>query len=398
MNQTLSTTNQRIWSVDMLRGFVIALMAIDHIRDFWALTPFAPEDLTQTSMGWFFTRWITHFCAPVFVFLAGTSAFLFGQQVNDKGQLAKFLLSRGIWLLFIEITVINLSWTFSWYTTTGMVFFQVIWVIGISMISLAGLIYLPEKWIAMIGLLLVAGHNALDGITPDSFGGLGWFWNLLHMGFSFIPLNRDPAFGIFVVYPLIPWIGVMALGYVFGNVMLWEKIRRQTFIIKLGLVLITMFIILRFVNIYGDPNPWNIQERGAVFTLLSFLNTTKYPPSLLFLMMTMGPGLLLLVPFENLKGKGMEILKVFGKVPFFFYVSHFLIIHLGSRVFYYITLGENINFFRLMAMGEDFPNGYLPRLWLVYVVWGVLMVFLYFLCKWYGNYKATHGYWWLKYL
>lgn len=398
MTSSIPSNNQRIWSVDILRGFVIALMAIDHIRDFWAITPFQPEDVAQTTAGWFFTRWITHFCAPVFVFLAGTSAFLLGNKLKDKARLSQFLLSRGLWLIFIELIIINMSWTFTWPITMGFAFIQVIWVIAISMMALAGLIWISDKWIMVFGLIIVIGHNLLDGITAESWGTLSWLWKILHVGWSFIPISNEPNFGILVAYPIIPWIGVMALGYIFGNVMLWEKNKRQSFIFKAGIGITLFFIVLRFTNWYGDLGTWSVQDRGILYTFLDLLNTAKYPPSLLFLCMTLGPGLLLLIPFENWKGKGMEIMKVFGKVPFFFYVIHFSVINLTSQLYTYFKFGSFINLFTTTMTQQPLPESYVPHLWLVYVVWVVLMVFLYFLCKWYGNYKSTHSYWWLKYV
>ena len=394
---TTTTTKERIWSVDMLRGLIIALMAIDHIRDYWALTPFAPADLSQSNAAWFFTRWITHFCAPVFVFLAGTSAFLYGNKINDKGRLSRFLFTRGLWLIFIEVVVINFAWTFSMPSTTGFVFLQVIWVIAISMVLMSALIYLKDKIIFIIGLLLVVGHNLLDNITPESLGTMAGLWNLLHVQ-GFIPLAGDGSFGIFVIYPIIPWVGVMALGYVFGTVMIRPSEERRKRLLTLGLALVGLFVALRLLNVYGDPSPWETQERGAFFTFMDFLNTAKYPPSLLYLLMTLGPGILVLLVLDKWTGKTAEALKVFGAVPFFFYIIHFFIINAASQLYNYFVYGDFINLVGSFFSGSGFPEGYVPKVWMVYIVWALLMPLMYFLCKWYGQYKAEHDYWWLKYL
>ena len=370
-------------------------MAIDHIRDFWALTPFQPEDMSQTSPAWFFTRWITHFCAPTFVFLAGASAFLYGSKINDKSQLSKFLLTRGLWLILIEVLIINQSWTFSSPFILGFTFLQVIWAIGISMIALGGLIWLSDKWIAVISLVMIFGHNLLDGIQSSSWGSMSGFWTLLHQGFSPIPITS--SYSILVAYPLIPWIGVMGIGYVFGNVMLWEADKRKSFLWKAGLVAIGIFLVLRLPNIYGDSAHWESQSRGTIYTFMDILNTTKYPPSLLFLCMTIGPAILSLIAFEKWDNKLTEFLKVFGKVPFFFYVLHFATINGAAAIYHYFRYGKAFLFFTTPT--QNLPESYIPSIGLIYVVWGVVLFVFYYLCKWYADYKFSHKeIWWLKYL
>lgn len=389
------STTTRVSSLDVLRGFVIVLMALDHIRDFFAPTAFAPEDVAHTTPAWFFTRWITHFCAPTFVFLAGTGAFLYGSKV-DTPKLSRFLLTRGLWLVALEFLVINPSWMFDWPWREGFVFVQVIWAIGISMIALAALVHLQLRWVAVIGLAMVVGHNLLDGIRPELLGSLGGLWKILHIGFGFVPFNANGTFGLLVLYPLIPWIGVMALGYAFGPVMRWEPARRQQWLWQAGLAVAFVFVALRSFNLYGDPSPWGPQESGPVYSLLSFLNATKYPPSLLFLCMTLGPGLLLLLLFERWAGRIPAFFQVFGRVPFFFYLIHFSILNAVSRLYFYVTNGWSVDFFSNPP--AKWPAGYVPHLALAYVVWLTFIPAMYFLCRWYGRYKFSHTYWWLKYI
>ena len=387
-----NSTTSRLSSLDVLRGFIIVLMALDHIRDFFGQAPFQPEDLSQTWPALFFTRWITHLCAPLFVFLAGVSAWLYGNKVQDVNKLSRFLLTRGFWFIILEFAVVNLSLMFAWPWDKGFVFVQVLWAIGVSMVVLSGLVYLPVRWIAGIGIVMVLGHNLLDGVPPEAWGGFGWLWKVLHVGGSWIPFNESQSFGLVVAYPMIPWIGVMALGYVFGPVMRWEAPRRQRLLAKLGIGLILFFIALRATNWYGDLRDWAPQERGIVYSLLSFLNATKYPPSLLYLCMTVGPGLLLLLLFERWKGPVTSFLRVFGQVPFFFYLIHFSMIHVLSKLYY----GWDVDFF--FGSQEKWPPGYTPNLGLVYTVWFLFIGAMYFVCRWYGRYKFSHDHWWLKYI
>ena len=372
-------------------------MALDHVRDFWGMTAFQPEDMSQTTPALFFTRWITHFCAPVFVFLAGTSAFLYGRKVS-RARLSKFLWVRGVWLIFIEIVVINTSWTFSLHPTVGFVFVQVIWAIGWSMIVLAGLVRMKKGMILIFGLVVVGGHNLLDSIQPEYWGQWAWLWKVLHVGFSWVPFNAENSFGLLVAYPLIPWIGVMALGYVFGNVLLLDRQDRTKALAWIGFSLVTLFLVLRTSNFYGDSSLWQVQERGPLYTFLSFFNTTKYPPSLQFLTMTLGPAILSLIVLDNWSGRAAGFFRVFGRVPFFFYVVHFPLLNATSQLYHYFRYGEFLNFF--LTRPNNWPEGYEYNLWLVYAVWILLVIGLYFLCSWYNQYKTSHGrvYWWLKYI
>ena len=381
----------RIKSIDILRGIVMIIMALDHSRDFFSLATFGPEDLTQASSALFLTRWITHFCAPVFVLLAGTSAFLYGEKVGDKGKLSRFLLTRGFWLIFVELVIVNLVWKFSF----AFIFMQVIWAIGWCMIALAGLIWLPRAAIAAIALVMIFGHNLLDGITATSFGDFGWLWGVLHQANYWIPMLQK-GFGLYIMYPLIPWIGVMALGYVLGDVFLRPDAVRRKQLLSVGGAFVFLFVILRLLNFYGDPSPWAPQEKSALFTFFSFLNTSKYPPSLLFLCMTLGPALLFLPALEKVKGKIADMIIVFGRVPFFYYILHLLVLHLLSKVWSGITYGRFDTW--QFSSPQNWPEGYQPELYMTYIGWLVAMVPMYFLCKWFMGVKKRNKAWWMSYL
>ena len=388
------STRKRINSIDILRGLVIVLMAIDHIRDMWALEGFVPEDMSQTSSGYFFTRWITHFCAPVFVFLAGTSIYLYLQKVKDKKLVSAFLLKRGLWLIIVEVIIINWAWSWKLFFNNWGFFLQVIWVIAIAMIAMALLIRFSNKILLILSIVIIAGHNLLNFITPKDLGSLDWLWKIFHDA-GWIGLNSDNSFGVFIVYPVLPWIGVMAAGFVFGQVMTWDVQRRIKFLWRLGLGCISLFIVLRYSNLYGDTGVWQTQK-NALFTFMDFLNTQKYPPSLLFLLMTLGPSFLLLILFEKWSNKLFDSLRVFGRVPFFFYILHFPVIHFGSMLYYRITQGE---WFDLANTGpKNWPEYYEPSLLRLYIVWITIVVLFYFLCRWYNNYKSRKKYWWLKYI
>ena len=322
--EVIQPAAKRIASVDLLRGLVMVLMTLDHVRAFFSNAQFSPLDLTQTTLPLFLTRWVTHLCAPSFVFLAGVSAYFSLRRRNSKGQLARHLLTRGLWLLILELTIVNLAWTFD--PTFSFFFTGVLWAIGWSMIVLAALIQLPTVSIGAIGLFVMVFHNLLDPIQADQLGDWNWLWAVLHQRQMFT-LFQERQF--FLGYPLIPWIGVMAAGYAFGSVFELPHSQRQPLLRRLGGGLIVAFVVLRMLNLYGDPNPWSVQS-NFLYTLLSFINCHKYPPSLLFLLMTLGPAILLLELFERRKFKLLKPLVLFGQVPLFFYVVHLLLIHLAG--------------------------------------------------------------------
>ncbi len=285
----------RLTSIDLLRGLVMVVMALDHTRDFFAAGGFNPRDVTDPAL--FLTRWITHFCAPTFIFLAGISAFLYGQG-RSAGSVSRFLLTRGIWLVLIELTVVRFGWSFSIHFNHFVV--QVIFVIGASMIALAGLVHLPRWAIAAAGLVMIFGHNLLDGIKAAQFGAAAPVWNFLHQPGH---LQLAPGVDLVVLYPLIPWIGVMAAGYALGPVFTREPAARIRELFVLGATITVGFILLRATNLYGDPAPWAVQD-NVVASVLSFINCEKYPPSLLYLAMTLGPALMLLAAIERTQGTG----------------------------------------------------------------------------------------------
>ncbi len=376
---TSEPASRRIDSIDLLRGLVIVLMGLDHVRDFFSPYPFQPENLEQASAALFLTRWVTHFCAPVFLLLAGVGASLWQAKGRSRRQLSAFLATRGLWLILLEITVVNLGWLHFLYGSY--VFIQVIWVIGCSMLFLAGLIWLPRWATASIGLLMVAAHNLLDGVQASDFGDWGLLWAILHEQF-WQPLGD--SFGLIVVYPLIPWLGVMALGYALGPVFRQRPEARRAVLTRVGLATTAAFLVLRLVNLYGDPNPWEVNGRGAVYTGLSLLNTTKYPASLLFLLMTLGPSIWLLPRLENLGGRLSRALVTFGRVPLFFYLVHVPVIHLVAAVYSSARYG-GVGWW---AQGpQSWPAGYVPNLALAWVIWVLVTVALYPLCLWFAGVK-----------
>jgi len=380
----------RLDSVDLLRGLAIVIMALDHARDYFTSARFDATDLTQTTAPIFLTRWITHFCAPGFVFLAGTSAFLYQARRRSRAEVSRFLLTRGLLLVVLELTVVRWAWTFN-FSYTELLFVQVIWVLGVSMIVLAGLIYLPLRAVAAVGVAMILGHNLLDGVTPQSLGAWGPLWTVLHVQAA-MPLGGGRVF--VVIYPLIPWIGVMAAGYAFGTLLLRTEQERRRTLLMLGGGLTLAFLMLRAVNVYGDPAPWTVQETAG-WTALSFLNTTKYPPSLQFLLMTLGPAIALLPLFERLTGPVARAVTVFGRVPLFFYVLHLYLIHAVA-----LTVGTLAGFDprSFLHVWLNNPDGWGYGLPVVYLVWAGVVLALYPACRWFAGVKARRREVWLSYL
>jgi uncharacterized membrane protein len=383
---------QRITSIDLLRGVVMIIMALDHTRDYfhYDVHYFDPTDLEKTNWILFFTRFITHFCAPVFVFLAGTSAFFVGQRMTKK-ELSMWLLKRGIWLVIAEFSIVKLGWFFK--LDFSSLFFGVIWTIGMCMIFLAALIHLPAKLAIIVSLVVVFAHNMLDGIQ---FEPPNIIWSLLHQQ-SFI--QTDLIF-LLIGYPLIPWIFVMPLGYHFGKLYTqYDQVQRIKWLRIIGGSAVVLFFILRGLNIYGDPVPWEVQ-RNSVVTILSFFKVSKYPPSLLYVLITIGPAILLLSVSENWKGKLSDKVIVFGRVPMFYYIAHIYIIHVLAMLAITIT-GGNPSAMILDSFVIFTPElaGYGFNLAIVYAIWVALVVLLYPLCKWYNNYKMSNREkWWLSYV
>ena len=395
-----SSAPARIASVDIIRGAVMVLMAIDHVRVFAGVPAGGP------TASIFFTRWITHFCAPAFIFLAGTSAYLYGRK---NPGLSRFLLTRGILLVILELTVIRVSWTFNFdyrqYTLAG-----VIWVIGWCMILMAGLVKLPMRAIAVIGLVIIFGHNLLDGYVGGVIPELGndlrsTLWKVLYVAFFSDPVRLDSVTNLVVLYSLFPWIGVMAAGYAFGTVITQEPAKRDRLCLTIGLGAIGLFLILRGFNLYGDPSPWSAptpQPDGSpqLPALLSFLNTSKYPASLIFLLMTLGPTIALIPALEKARGPIIRWMTVFGRVPFFFYILHIPLIHVMAAIVSRIRMGSVVPWiFANHPMGSGRPpDGYRWSLGLLYLVWLLVVVLLYFACRWYADLKARRKDPWLAYL
>jgi uncharacterized membrane protein len=392
--------SSRLQSVDALRGAIMIIMALDHTRDFFhaAAMLSSPTDLTRTYPLLFFTRWITHFCAPVFTFTAGLGAFFWLQRGRTKGQLSRFLLTRGIWLVFLDLTVMQFGYNFS-FSTRYPVLLLVLWELGACMVVLAALVHLPYRLLAFLSIAVIVFHNLFDRINAASLGHYAPLWNVLHQPGAF------PIFGILVIigYPLVPWVAVMSAGFCFGRIFLLEPVIRQKIIVMTGSALTLLFLLLRGANLYGDPSRWSTQP-SPLFTLLSFLNCTKYPPSLLYLLMTLGPALIFLAFLDRCHFKEGNPLLIFGRVPLFYFVTHFYLIHLLSSLASLLRYGARsypILFSPVPSMGgpEDlFPANFGYPLWVVYAVWILMVVSLYPVCRRFANLKATRSDWWLSYL
>jgi uncharacterized membrane protein len=371
----------RVGSIDLIRGAVMILMAIDHVRVYSGLPAGGP------TAGIFFTRWVTHFVAPAFIFLAGTSAFFYGRKHND---LSRFLFIRGVWLVLLELTVIRVAWTFN-FDFANYMLAGVIWVIGWCMILMAALVRLRPRTVGIIGALIIALHNLVMPWLVQHVP-LGSFWSVVY------GIGGVEGTPLLVLYSIIPWVGVMAAGYWFGTALTMEPARRNRICLGLGLGAIALFLVLRGFNLYGDPEPWSATGRRPA--LLSFLATTKYPASLSFLLMTLGLTIALIPLLERARGRVAQWLTVFGRVPFFYYVLHIPVIHALALVVSLIRTGSvDPWLFANHPMNPGpAPDGYTWSLGLLYLVWAVAVVTLYFPCRWYADLKARRSDWWLKYL
>ncbi|HVZ55294.1 MAG TPA: heparan-alpha-glucosaminide N-acetyltransferase domain-containing protein [Chitinophagaceae bacterium] len=395
----------RIVSLDILRGLVMVIMALDHTRDFFfranisgSTVATGPTDLATTTPLLFFTRWITHFCAPVFLFLAGTSAYLIGLK-KGRAALGVFLVKRGIWLIVVEAVLVTFSWTFDpGYHT---IIFQVIWAIGMSMVVFGLLVRLPYAWILVLGLVIVCAHNLMD--YPSLSQGLkgGLVSDLVYFGnFSVYPIHSGRV--LFIVYSFLPWMGLMMLGYCFGRLYdgRLDPSSRRRIILRMGAGLILAFVVLRVINRYGDPVPWSVQPRGAVFSFLSFINVNKYPPSLLYACITLGPALVLLGLLERSARVGLagRFFRTYGRVPFFYYVLHVYLLHLIVVAVFYL---QHFRADQIVTPGSPFlfrPPEFGFGLVGVYLVWISVFLALYPLCRRFDAYKSTHRAWWLSYV
>jgi uncharacterized membrane protein len=387
--------HMRLRSIDLLRGLVIVLMVLDHVRDQMHISGFVidPLDPYQTTPLLYVTRWITHFCAPTFVFLAGVSAWLQAAKGKPAATLSGFLLKRGLWLIFLEMTVVSFGWSF---VIPFFLFLQVIWAIGWAMVALAALIWLPRKAVLAIGIAIIAGHNLFDSVTPDQLGGFGWLWAFLKTGGPWIIGGQPVAM---MLYPVLPWTGVMALGY--GMAPIFLSPRRDRMLVMIGIAMIAAFLLLRALNVYGDPKPWMI-EPTSIATIMRFFDVEKYPPSLLYVCATLGPMLLLVPLLERATGAFPRVLQVFGAVPLFAYVVHVYLTHalaIAAHAGFGRPVGKLFNFLT-SAMFD--PQSLVPEvglpLWVSYLGWIVTLILLYPCCRWWAGVKARRRDWWLSYM
>lgn len=388
--------SRRIHSIDVARGIAMILMAIDHVRVYSGVPAGGPRP------GVFFTRWITNFVAPAFAFLSGTSAYLLGRRLGSRSALSRYLVTRGLILVLLELTVIRIAWTFNVdfgeYLLAG-----VIWMLGWCMVLLAALIWLPTVAIAVFSVAVIFLHNMTDFVAPAigarlSDGSLAWFWQTLYFGGPIQLGQNGPT--LIVLYSIVPWIGVMAAGYAFGAVMTLEAERRDRICIAIGASAIVLFLVLRTLDVYGDPRLWHSAGQSQAPAAFRFINTTKYPASLDFLLMTLGPTILLLPLFETARGKVGEIIATFGRVPMFYYLLHIPAIHLVAVI---VALAREGRFNTWLlanhpVMNPPPPDGYRWPLWLLYAVFIVVVTLLYFPSRWYARRKATDPSPWMKYI
>jgi uncharacterized membrane protein len=384
----------RVASIDVLRGIVMILMALDHVRDFFG-TAASPTNVATATVPLFFTRWITHLCAPTFFLLTGTGAHLAGRR-RSAAELSRFLLTRGLWLIGLELTVLRClgyQFNFDYHVTLLLI----LWASGWSMITLAALVRLPLAAITTFGIVLIAGHNLLDGINPAT---LGWFapiFTILHV--QNVVFSK-PGYVVFAIYPLVPWIGVTAAGYGLGRVFEWDDERRRRMLLRLGLALSAAFVVVRAINVYGDPVRWAAQA-STVRTALSFLNATKYPPSLVYLLMTLGPAMLILRALDRQAPAWLRPAHVLGRVPLFYFVLHLPLIHLLALVVCYARYGEVHWIFESPTLAQfpfARPPGWGYSLPVVYVIWVGVVIALYPVCRWFADVRRRRTDPWLSYL
>jgi uncharacterized membrane protein len=370
----------------MMRGIVMIIMAIDHTREFWGASAVRPEDVSQASVSLFFTRWVTHLCAPAFILLSGISLYLYQQQKQNRKQASTFAFTRGVWLIVIEILIMGPIITHGY----NLIVLGIFWVIGASMILMSPLMMLPRWSLIALAIVMIAGHNLLPPIQSVTASNVAFA--VFHNS-PFLLGSRPP---VLVAYTIVPWVAVMMLGYWMGKWFTYPEKERQSRLLLAAVVMLTLFVIIRAINIYGDPFPWQNQERGTLFTILSFINVTKYPPSLLFLCLMLGIALILLSFLEKLSSVGGRVLKTFGQVPFFFFILHFLIISVSSAIWSAVDYGKYVNFG--FSSPAEWPSGYEPSLTRVYVVWIIVLVVSYFPCKRYSEYRKKNKKWWLSYV
>lgn len=384
----MTGNRSRVTSVDIVRGGVMVLMALDHVRDFVTNLRFQPENLARGSALLFATRWVTHFCAPAFALLAGLGIGLSMNRGKPAGEMSRFLITRGLWLIFLEFVVMSIGWQFKIQLLPA--FALVLWVLGLSMIVMAALIHLPATLVGAAAVATIAGHNLLDGIPPASWGAFAWLWHVLHVPGFAIPGK------LLVGYPLVPWVAVMALGWALADLYRWDAKRRQRALILAGVAATLLFIAVRALNAYGDPAPWMAQRTPAL-TAASFLNVRKYPPSLDFLLMTLGPALIALAIAERARGSLARWLSVYGRVPLFYFVVHIYMVHALAIALVWVQGGAPQ---RVLVVTDpsSVPPWFGVSLPGVYLAWALVVLAMYPLCLWFGRLKARRTDWWLGYL
>lgn len=391
---TESPAGSRVSSIDVARGLAMFLMTLDHVRDYFGASA-NPTDPATTTVALFFTRWVTHFCAPTFFLLTGASAFLSSRSRTTRA-LPSFLIKRGLWLIVVEVVIMRcLSYQFNFDYHVTLLF--ILWALGWSMIVLGLLSRFQPRVALIFGIVMIVTHNAFDGVQAKALGAAAPLWTILHApGF----LISGDSHVVFAAYSLIPWVGVTALGYGLAPIFLGDATKRRAVFLRAGMAMIVAFVLLRFINIYGDPSPWSVQ-RSPVFTSLSFLNTTKYPPSLLFLLMTLGPLFLFLRKFDGHIPAVLRPAAILGRVPMFYFVLHITLIHLLALVVCYARYGAihwmfespSLQFFPFTQ-----PPGWPVALPYIYLLWWLVVVMLWPLCRWFAGVRRTRKDWWLSYL
>jgi uncharacterized membrane protein len=378
----------RIASVDIVRGAVMVLMALDHVRDYVTNVRIQPENLAQGTAALFATRWVTHFCAPAFSLLAGLGIGLAMNRGKSASEMSRYLIVRGLWLIALDLVITPIGWRFSFDIFP--MFALVLWALGLSMIVMSVLVHLPRMIVGAGAVVLISAHNLFDAVTPAAWGALAPLWHVLHVPGFAIP-------GTFLVgYPLIPWVAVMALGWSLADVYRWEPERRRTFLIRSGVAATILFIVVRALNGYGDPAPWS-EQRSSALTVASFLNVRKYPPSLDFLLMTLGPTLVVLALVENARNRLADWLSVYGRVPMFYYVVHIFIAHLAGVALALVQGGE-LRRIPIITDPASLPAWYGVGLPGVYIAWFLVVLAMYPICRWFARLKQRRDDWWLRYL
>jgi uncharacterized membrane protein len=391
-----SAFKTRVQSIDILRGLIMIVMALDHVRDFlYNGASNNPLDPATTTPIFFFTRYITHLCAPNFAFLAGMAAYLSGLR-KTKAQLSSFLVKRGLWLIVVEMVLVGLVLTFN--PVYSVFLLQIIGAIGISMVILACLVRLPLPAIFIIAVCIILGHDLLDQAEAARNQQLGFWWALVHGKPTFINLTgilKGHAF--FINYSFLSWAGILLMGYCFGKLFepSYDPLKRRKILLSAGFGMIALFIIFRWINVYGNPFPW-VQQKIGLQNFFAFMNVNKYPPSLDFTCITVGTALVVLSLIENIRNRFTDFARIYGRVPFFYYILHLLLIHIITVIVFYLSgftakdIASPLIYFRPPQLGFN--------LGIVYLLWIGIVLLLYPLCKWYNKYKETHSYWWLSYI